>query len=86
MNKPKDSKNLMIGLDIGTSKIVAMAAEIRPEGGFDVVARIDRFAAAWPQLAQGAPRYADLRYPNGFALKRPAEAPAPKSAAKTKKA
>src|SRR3954467_9640511 len=37
MNKPKDSKNLMIGLDIGTSKIVAMAAEIRPEGGFDVV-------------------------------------------------
>jgi cell division protein FtsA len=37
MNKPKDSKNLMIGLDIGTSKIVAMVAEIRPEGGFDVV-------------------------------------------------
>jgi len=55
-------------------------------GRGDVVARIDRFAAAWPQLAQGAPRYADLRYPNGFALKRPAEAPAPKSAAKTKKA
>src|SRR4026207_269620 len=37
MNKPKDSKNLMIGLDIGTSKIVAMAAEIRPEGGFEVI-------------------------------------------------
>jgi len=55
-------------------------------GRGDVVARIDRFAAAWPQLAQGAPRYADLRYPNGFALKRPADAPAPKTASKTKKA
>src|SRR5499426_1429663 len=37
MNKPKDSKNLIVGLDIGTSKIVAMVAEIRPEGGFDVI-------------------------------------------------
>jgi cell division protein FtsA len=37
MNKPKDNKNLIVGLDIGTSKIVAMAAEIRPEGGFDVI-------------------------------------------------
>ncbi|QJR09633.1 Cell division protein FtsQ [Usitatibacter rugosus] len=55
-------------------------------GRGDVVARIERFAAAWPQLVQGAPRYADLRYPNGFALKRPAEAPAPKTASKTKKA
>jgi cell division protein FtsA len=37
MNKPKDSKNLIVGLDIGTSKIVAMVAEIRPEGAFDVI-------------------------------------------------
>src|SRR5262245_41785804 len=37
MNKPKDSGNLIVGLDIGTSKIVAMVAEIRPEGGFDVI-------------------------------------------------
>jgi cell division protein FtsA len=37
MNKPKDVKNLIVGLDIGTSKIVAMVAEIRPEGGFDVI-------------------------------------------------
>src|SRR5262247_2198253 len=37
MNKPKDSKNLIVGLDIGTSKIVAMVSEIRPEGGFDVI-------------------------------------------------
>ena len=37
MNKPKDNKNLLVGLDIGTSKIVAMVAEIKPEGGFDVI-------------------------------------------------
>ncbi len=37
MNKPKDSKKLIVGLDIGTSKIVAMVAEPKPEGGFDVV-------------------------------------------------
>ncbi|HEY7761336.1 MAG TPA: cell division protein FtsA [Burkholderiales bacterium] len=37
MNKPKDTKNLIVGLDIGTSKIVAMVAEVRPEGGFDVI-------------------------------------------------
>jgi cell division protein FtsA len=37
MNKPKDSGNLIVGLDIGTSKIVAMVAEIKPEGGFDII-------------------------------------------------
>jgi len=37
MNKPRDTKSLIVGLDIGTSKIVAMVAEIRPEGGFDVI-------------------------------------------------
>src|SRR5512141_1245324 len=37
MNKPKDNKNLIVGLDIGTSKIVAMVAELKPEGGFDVI-------------------------------------------------
>ena len=36
MNKPKDNKNLIVGLDIGTSKIVAMVAETRAEGSFDV--------------------------------------------------
>lgn len=42
-------------------------------GRTDVVARIERFAAAWPRIAtqEPAPRYADLRYPNGFALRRP---------------
>ena len=28
----KDEKNLIVGLDIGTSKVVAMVAEITPEG------------------------------------------------------
>ena len=37
MNKPKDNKDLIVGLDIGTSKIVAMVAEVKPEGGFDVI-------------------------------------------------
>jgi cell division protein FtsA len=37
MNKPKDGKNLIVGLDIGTSKIVAMVAEVKAEGGFDVI-------------------------------------------------
>ena len=29
----KDSKNLIVGLDIGTSKIVAIVAEVAPDGG-----------------------------------------------------
>lgn len=39
-------------------------------GRGDVKARAQRFAAAWPQLAAGGveTKYADLRYPNGFAL------------------
>ena len=35
-------------------------------------ARLERFAAAWPQLAAGKPAYVDLRYPNGFAVRRAA--------------
>ncbi len=33
----KDSKNLIVGLDIGTSKIVAMVAEIMPDGTLNVI-------------------------------------------------
>ncbi|MBA2350720.1 MAG: cell division protein FtsA [Burkholderiales bacterium] len=32
-----DQKNLIVGLDIGTSKIVAVVAEIKPEGGFEII-------------------------------------------------
>jgi len=44
-------------------------------GRVDMVARAERFAAAWSRLAeQGAiGPVADLRYPNGFALKRAAD-------------
>ncbi len=37
MNKPKVERDLIVGLDIGTSKIVAIVAEIKPEGGFEIV-------------------------------------------------
>ena len=33
----KDSKNLIVGLDIGTSKIVAIVAEVAPDGVLNVV-------------------------------------------------
>jgi len=37
MSKPRDSKNLLVGLDIGTCKIVAIVAELLPEGGFEII-------------------------------------------------
>ena len=41
-------------------------------GRGDILARLQRFAAAWPQVvAQGVEtRHADLRYANGFAVKK----------------
>ncbi len=33
----RETKNLIVGLDIGTSKIVAVVAEVNPDGGFDIV-------------------------------------------------
>jgi cell division protein FtsA len=33
----KENKNLIVGLDIGTSKIAAIVAEMRPEGGYEVI-------------------------------------------------
>ena len=37
MSRPRDSKNLIVGLDVGTSKIAAIVAEARPEGGFEII-------------------------------------------------
>lgn len=37
MSKANENRNLVVGLDIGTSKIVAIVAEVRPEGGFEVI-------------------------------------------------
>lgn len=50
-------------------------------GREDMVARAQRFAQAWPQVvARGVEtRYADLRYPNGFALRQAAQVTAPKN-------
>ncbi len=37
MTKAKDQKNLIVGLDIGTSKIVAVVAEVLPEGRMEII-------------------------------------------------
>jgi len=37
MSKMREMKNLIVGLDIGTSKIVAIVAELQPEGGVKVI-------------------------------------------------
>ena len=37
MNKARDNKKLIVGLDIGTSKIAAIVAELKPEGGFEII-------------------------------------------------
>src|SRR4029077_17753359 len=37
MSKAKENKNLIVGLDIGTSKIAAIVAELKPEGGFQII-------------------------------------------------
>ena len=37
MKKARDNKELIVGLDIGTSKIAAIVAEARPEGGFEII-------------------------------------------------
>ncbi len=37
MSRAKEDKNLVIGLDIGTSKIVAIVAELQPEGTLRVI-------------------------------------------------
>src|SRR6185369_12799285 len=33
----KEAKNVIVGLDIGTSKIVAIVAEVTPDGAFNVI-------------------------------------------------
>ena len=37
MSKAKETKNVIVGLDIGTSKIAAIVAELKPDGGFEVI-------------------------------------------------
>ena len=54
---------------------VALASGLRIAlGRENLQARAERFAAAWTQVAARGvdTKYADLRYPNGFALRQPA--------------
>ena len=37
MNKQKDSKTLLVALDIGTSKVVAIVAEIKPDATLEII-------------------------------------------------
>ncbi|MCC7136260.1 MAG: cell division protein FtsA [Nitrosomonas sp.] len=37
MSKAGETRQMFVGLDIGTSKIVAIVAELTPEGGFEVI-------------------------------------------------
>ncbi len=37
MSKARESKNIIVGLDIGTSKIVAIVAEMKLDGGFEII-------------------------------------------------
>src|SRR5690242_17183241 len=37
MNRGSEGKNLVVGIDIGTSKIVTVVAEMKPEGGYTVI-------------------------------------------------
>ena len=37
MNKPRETKNLLVALDIGTSKIVAIVAEITADGALEIL-------------------------------------------------
>jgi cell division protein FtsA len=37
MAMSKDNRDVLVGLDIGTSKVVALVAELAPDGQFNVV-------------------------------------------------
>jgi cell division protein FtsA len=39
MSRNKDSKDLLVGLDIGTSKVVVIVGEIKPDGMIEVIGR-----------------------------------------------
>ena len=41
MIKQKEEKNLIVGLDIGTSKIVAIVAELQPDGLLNVIGLVN---------------------------------------------
>lgn len=56
----------------GAWQVALQSGLVLDLGRGEAMARAERFAAAWPQLvAQGMePKQVDLRYPNGFAVRR----------------
>ena len=58
----------------GAWHVVLASGLVLEVGRSDVASRLQRFAAAWPQLAAAGTQtnHADLRYANGFALRRAA--------------
>ncbi len=72
----------------GAWQVVLASGLVLELGRGDYLPRLVRFARAWPQLAaQGVESaHADLRYPNGFALRRAADVqPVPPAARARKK-
>ncbi len=37
MSRARETKKLIVGLDIGTSKIAVIVAEVKPDGGFEII-------------------------------------------------
>ncbi|HXZ49922.1 MAG TPA: cell division protein FtsQ/DivIB [Usitatibacter sp.] len=76
----------------GAWQVVLASGLVLELGRGDIAPRLARFAAAWPGLAARGveTRHADLRYANGFAIRRvadarPAAGPAPAKAAPSEK-
>jgi len=82
--KPMESPITEITVNARGAWRVVMGSGLALEvGRADVAPRLARFAAAWPQLAASGTQtvHADLRYANGFALRRAALVQAPQSPA-----
>ena len=55
MNKPRETKNLLVALDIGTSKIVAIVAEVTPDGALEALLCVQSAAVEGGVITVGAP-------------------------------
>jgi cell division protein FtsQ len=75
----------------GAWRVTLASGLVIEVGRADIATRLERFAAAWPQLAAHgvATAHADLRHANGFALRRVADVtpstPAPRKARPARK-
>ena len=64
MSKIKEDKNLIVGLDIGTSKIVAIVAELQPEGSLKVIGLGQHASRGLKKLTDVVAPMAGLRKPS----------------------